>query len=194
MEIKENSHNSKPVISVKSKDGEIINVFRIEKKDAWGMCDYITANEDRLRLYFPKTSTANLTPDLSKRFVEIKSKEFDNKEEFLYTLKPQNSNKIIGVFYIKELLWDILQGELAYSIDYNYERKGIVSKIVNKMSEYAFSDLGLKTLQIFAHKTNLPSVRVAEKGGFVWVETQIGKYTPKNGTPMDMELYERYKN
>ena len=158
------------------------------------MCDFIVRNEDRLSSYFPKTKAANLTPDLSQRFVQIKSKEFQQEEEFLFTLKPKDSRKIIGLMYVKELDWKVGQGELAYCIDYNYEGKGLTSKWVTKISAYAFENLNLNVLQIITHKTNISSIRVAEKSNFTWIKTLPKAFTPPGKETLDMELYEKTKN
>ena len=77
----------------------------IKTQDAWNLCDFIVANEDRLKRYFPKTLEQNLTPSLSKRFVELKVKQFHLKEEFLFVIKRKESNKFAGLVYIKELDW-----------------------------------------------------------------------------------------
>jgi len=182
------------ILSIQGKDGEQFQVFRIQPEDYWNICNMIVANEDRLQLYFPSTKAANLTPDLSKRFAQVKSKQFDENEEYLFTLKPEGSRRIIGLIYIKELNWDTKQGEFAYCIDYNYEGKGITSKVVNALSEYAFERLGLNTLQIITHKTNESSVKVAEKCNFTWIKTLKGSFTPPGKEALDMELYERYHN
>lgn len=60
------------------------------------------------------------------------------------------------------------------------------------MIHFAFDNLNLKTLQIIAHKTNLGSVKVAEKNGFIWKKTLLNEFTPTNEVPLDMELYELY--
>lgn len=180
------------IVSVQSIEGERFEVFRIQPDDYWNICNMIVANEDRLQRYFPSTKAANLTPDLSKRFAQVQSKKFDEDKEYLFTLKPVGSKKVIGLIYIKELNWKTKQGEFAYCIDYNYEGKGITSKVVNELSEYAFERLGLTTLQIITHKTNMSSVKVAEKCNFTWVKTLEKSFTPPGKEALDMELYERY--
>lgn len=60
------------------------------------------------------------------------------------------------------------------------------------MAKFAFDELGLKTLQIISHKTNLRSIKVAENNGFVWQRTLLNEFTPTNESPLDMELYELY--
>ncbi len=194
MKSKKDQYRPIPILSISSHNNEFIDIFKISKKDAWGICDFIVANEDRLFDFFPGTREQNLTPDLSERFTIIKEKQFEAKEEFLFTLRIKDDRKIIGLVYIKALDWVKKQGEFAYAIDYNYEGKGITSKIIKELSKYAFETLGLKTLQIIVHKTNLGSIRVAEKCNFTRVKTLKGVFVPKGRDPLDMELYELYKS
>lgn len=165
----------------------------IELKDAWNICNLVVANEDRLKRYFPKTLEQNLTPDLSNIFVEKKVKQFNTKEEFLFTIKENESNMLVGLVYIKELDWTKKQGEFAYCIDYNVEGKGITTKAVAVLSNYAFQDLGLETLQIIVHKDNLGSLKVAKNCNFTWIKTLEKGFAPPGESPLDMELYELYK-
>lgn len=193
MEIDKEPYNSIPVVTITTRNHEKIHVFKVANKDAWSICDFVVANEDRLQDFFPETREQNLTPDLSKRFATIKAHEFEKKKEFLYTLKLDASNKVIGLVYIKELNWEIKQGEFAYAIDYNWERKGVTSRVVEKLSKHAFGELRLETLQIIVHKSNIGSTKVAQKNGFQWVKTLLKAFTPRGKEAMDMELYELYK-
>ncbi|MNT85361.1 hypothetical protein D3C72_2255210 [compost metagenome] len=65
-----------------------------------------------------------------------------------------------------------------------------MTKVVKEISNYAFNELTLKTLQIISHRTNFGSVKVAENSGFVWKRTLPNEFTPTNEEPLDMELYE----
>ena len=162
----------------------------IAEKDAWKLCDFIISNTERLKRYFPQTLEQNLTPDLSRIFVVKKAKEFNAKEEFLFKLKEKENRTISGLVDIKELDWDLKQAELAYCIGYQHEGKGWVSTAVKALSEYAFDTLGLKTLQIIVHKTNLGSVKVATKCGYTWQRTLPEEHTPPGENALDMELFE----
>jgi len=164
----------------------------IQEKDAWKICDFAVANADRFKRFFPKTLEQNTTPTLSKIFTEKKVKQYEAQEEFLFTLKEKETNDMVGLIYLKELDWDKKIGEFAYCIGYPFEGKGLISKSTKALSAYAFNNLGLKTLQIIVHKSNLRSVKVAEKCGFVWQRTLSNEFTPPNELPLDMELYELY--
>lgn len=162
----------------------------IHEKYAWRICDFCTINEERLKRFFPKTVEQNLTPDLSKYFVETKIKEYAAKEEFLFVLKEKENHRIIGLIYLKKLDWEKKQGELAYAIDYQSEGKGYITETVKAITEWAFKELQLKTLQIIVHKSNMGSIRVAEKCGFTWQKVLLAEHTPPGENPLDMELYE----
>ncbi|PQV45270.1 ribosomal-protein-alanine N-acetyltransferase [Jejuia pallidilutea] len=169
------------------------SIVPIHPKDAWNICNFAVANENRLKRYFPKTLEQNLTPDLSNIFVEKKVKQFELKEEFLFTLRENKSNKLVGLIYIKELDWTKKQGEFAYCIDYNVEGKGIMTEAIQQLSEYAFKNLGIETLQIIVHKSNIGSVKVADNCNFTYIKTLKNEHTPPGEEPLNMELYELYK-
>ncbi|MDY7395201.1 GNAT family N-acetyltransferase [Aureibaculum sp. 2210JD6-5] len=170
-------------------DGFEINP--IHSGDAWKLCDFIVTNTDRLKRFFPKTLEQNLNPTLSQLFVEKKVKQFENKEEFLFTLKHSETRELAGIIYIKELDWKIHQAEFGYCIGYPFEGKGLTSKAVKILSNYAFETFGLKNFQIIAHKDNIASVKVAEKCGFSWTKTLKNEFTPTGEEPLDMELYKK---
>ncbi|MFD2822437.1 GNAT family N-acetyltransferase [Lacinutrix iliipiscaria] len=167
-------------------------IDRIQEKDAWKICDFIVANEDRLRRFFPKTLEQGLTPSLAERFCKKKVKQFEHKEEFLFTVKAKESNALVGLIYIKDLDWTKKLGEFAYCIGYPFEGKGITSKAVNYLSEYAFNNLGFEVLQIIAYKANIGSVKIAKHNGFKWIKTLEKEFTPIGEKPLDMELYILY--
>lgn len=169
------------------------NIHEIQLKDAWSICNFIISNEDRLKRYFPKTLEQNLTPDLSKYFVETKVKQFALKEEFLFTIKEKETNTLAGLVYLKSIDWKKRQGEFAYCIGYQHEGKGIITKSIKALSKHAFNDFQLEILQIIVHKNNIASINVAKNCNFIWKKTLKNEFTPVNEHPINMELYELYK-
>lgn len=173
-------------------DGFEINP--VHEGDAWKICNFIIANTDRLKRYFPKTLEQNLTPTLSQIFVEKKVKQFQNREEFLFTLKESETRALAGLIYLKELNWETKQGEYAYCIGYPFKGKGLITKTIKVLNEYALNVLQLEILQIIANKDNQSSIDIALNNGFKWQKTLLNGFTPPGESPLDMELYELYKN
>lgn len=162
----------------------------IHEKYAWRICDFCITNQDRLKRFFPKTLEQNLTPDLSKFFVDEKVRQFKAREEFLFVLKEKEHHTVVGMVYAKGLDWNKKQAELAYAIGYQEEGKGYMTKAIRKISDWALTELQLKTLQIIVHKSNIGSIRVAEKCGFTWQKILIAEHAPPGENALDMELYE----
>jgi ribosomal-protein-alanine N-acetyltransferase len=165
-------------------------IHPIHEGDAWKICDFAVSNADRLKRYFPKTLEQNLNPTLSQIYVENRVKAFNNKDGFVFTLKHIETRQLGGLIIIKEVDWDINQGEFAYAIDYNFNGQGLMSKTIGLLSTYAFETLGLERLQIIVNKDNIPSVNVAVNNGFKWQKTLKNEFTPIGEQPLDMELYE----
>ncbi|WP_273273146.1 GNAT family N-acetyltransferase [Maribacter polysiphoniae] len=170
-------------------DSGTYNIEPIQGKDAWKLCDFVISNAERLKRYFPKTLEQNSTPDLAAIFVTKKVNQYSDKEEFLFKLTEKEHRTIIGLVYIKNTDWDNKQAELAYCIGYQYEGKGFITQSVKELATYAFEHLGLTTLQIVVHKTNIGSVKVARNNGFTWQKTLPKEHTPPGEAPLDMELY-----
>ena len=168
------------------------SIAPIHVKDAWRLCDLMVSNSDRFKDYFPGTLKENLNPTLSELFVAKKVKEFHNKEEFLFTIKENTNRSIIGLIYVKELGKIKGQGELAYCIGYQHAGKGVITKAIQKIINWSFTDAELDTLQIIVNSSNSASVRIAEKNEFAWIKTMHKNFQLSNGEFVDMELYEMY--
>lgn len=165
-------------------------ITKISSEDALGIHQLMIANADRFKKYFPKTLEANQLLPLAEQFAVQKEKEFNAKEEFLFVIK--NKENVIGLIYVKELDWNKKQGELAYCIAKEESKKGLMTKVVEFVSQYAFTTFQLNILQIIVHKDNIASVKVATNNNYMWQKTLLNEYTPPNESPLDMELYELY--
>lgn len=153
---------------------------------------FISENSERLKRYLPVTLSSNSTLEKTKEYITSKSKEIEEKINFTFTIRDKVNQQLAGLIILKKIDWDKKQGEFAYCIGSQFEGKGLTSFAVREMAKFAFDELGLKTLQIISHKTNLRSIKVAENNGFVWQRTLLNEFTPTNESPLDMELYELY--
>lgn len=160
--------------------------------DANQLHQFIFDNSERLKRYFPVTLSSNNTLEKSMEYIAAKNNEIEQKTNFTYAIRDKNNQEIAGLMILKKIDWSKKQGEFAYCIGSQFEGKGLTSFAVAEMTKFTFDDLGLKTLQIMAHKTNLGSIKVALNNGFVWQRTALNEFTPVNETPLDMELYELY--
>lgn len=162
----------------------------LQPNDADQLHQFIKSNNERLKRYFPKTVSSNTTLELSTEYIALKNKEIAEKANFTFAIREKESQTIAGLIILKKLDWDKKQGEFAYCIGSELVGKRIASFAVKKIKQFAFDELGLKTLQIISHRTNLGSIKVAKNTGFVWQRTLPNEFTPTDEAPLDMELYE----
>ncbi|RTY95975.1 GNAT family N-acetyltransferase [Flavobacterium sp. GT3R68] len=162
----------------------------LKPSDAKQLYQFVLDNNERLSKYFPVTLSSNSTLEKSTEYIEIKAKEIEQKINFTFAIREIDSQKIMGLIIIKKIDWVKSIGELAYCIGSDFEGKGIITKTVKAISDFAHEELGLKTIQIMAHITNLASLKVARNSGFIWKKTLLNQFTPVNEPALDMELYE----
>jgi [ribosomal protein S5]-alanine N-acetyltransferase len=169
---------------------ELFYIDYLKSEDAKSLSEMMISNSERFKRYFPITLSKNTSFEFSQKYIIDKQIECENKSEFTFAIKKSTTNQIAGIVIIKEINWEIKQGEFAFCIGFNYENQGLMSKTINAISKYAFENIGLEKLQIIVHKENIGSVKVAQKCNFIWQKTLLKEYTPPNELPLDMELYE----
>lgn len=172
---------------------ELFSIETFKPADAESLHLMMLNNASRFQRYFPLTLKSNNSLKKSSDYIVLKNQEIINREQFTFAIKNAINHDIIGVIIIKEVDWDIAQGELAYCMAEAYGGKGIMTQTVKEVSKYAFDTLGFKKLQIIVHKSNIASLTVAEKSAYLWQRTLPNEYTPPNEEALDMELYELTK-
>lgn len=165
------------------------HIDKIEAYDAHKIHRLFSSNYEHFEASCQDILAQNLTEDLSQAFVKKKIEQFKNREEFLFTIKKTITGDITGIIYIKNLDWKIKQGECICCIDYNFQSKGIATKAIKALAQYAFKTLTLDSLIASIHKTNIASIKSATNNGFTWTSTlNNGLKTPHN-SPLVKELY-----
>ena len=172
---------------------DVFYIKPLKLEDALQLNKLLVSNTNHFKQHLPQTLAANRTLEDSKSYIKKKTEAMGSNAEYVFTIKNQQTKTIAGLVILKNLDWTLKQGEFAYCIGKKFEGKGWMSEAVKAASNYAIETLGLKTLQIIAHKTNYGSVKVAKNSGFIWKETLKDEFTTENKPSLDMELYELSK-
>ena len=170
-----------------------ISISLLQPKDALQLNKLLVSNTDRFMRYLPKTLGQNTTLESTQNYITRKIKAAKKKKVFVFIINGKHDKDIIGIIILKNLDWETKIGEFAYCIGQRFKGRGLMTMAIKATSEYAIENMGLETLQIIAHKTNLSSVKVALQSGFNWIETLEDEFMSPNGTPLDMELFEMSK-
>lgn len=169
---------------------EHITIDHLNPSDALHLNKLLVSNTERFIRYLPKTLAENRTLESTQNYIKRKIEAANNQTEFVFVIKDKYGKEMVGLIILKNLDWDIKQGEFAYCIGKQFKGNGLMSEAISGMSKFATEELGLKTIQIIAHKSNLGSVNVALNSGFEWRETLENEFISFDNVALDMELYE----
>lgn len=128
-------------------------------------------------------------------FVDL-TKEVKDEENYLkmkFQGYAQGTDRLFFIAYEGKLVGTIdlhfidsvhHKAEVGYWLSSRYTRKGIMTKVVNKLSEIAFFEMGLNKLTIVADVENYGSNRIAQGCNYTLVGTKRE----------DILMYERYRD
>lgn len=167
-----------------------LRLEHLERKDAKHLYHFINSNRSWLQKFFPITLNENKSEEDSLAYIKQKALLKIEKKEYIFTIKTQRESTILGLVILKELNWNKRRAEVAYCVQQNIRNLGWATLAVNQIVKYAFDSLQLLILESHIHKSNLASIRVAEKCGFEWTKTLSKSHSTSAGICLDMELYE----
>lgn len=174
-------------------DLDHITIAEVQKKDALELNKMLVSNTDRFLDHLPNILDENSTLAQTRRFIKKKRNAAARGEEYVYVVKCAGTRDIMGMIVLKNIDKNKRSAEFSYCIGKRYRGKGITSLAIKQLTKNAFEHLGLETLQIYSHKTNLSSIKVAVDSGFCWKGTLLEALQPLNRSRLDLELFEYVK-
>jgi len=100
-----------------------------------------------------------------KRFLRRNKDKRLNNIEHNFTILIGNA--VVGAVGLKIDQCRKYIGEVGYFVDREYWGQGIACKAVEFIEEFGFGELELKRIELVSLVDNAPSIRVAEKCGYV---------------------------
>lgn len=168
---------------------ESFSLEALKPQDAKSLCRLMISNGRRFQEFLPETLSENLSENGSEKYIQKKTKQFKAREEFTFAIKDIECGDVAGLIILKNIDYQLKQGEFAYCLGQKFSGKGWMTRSINAVKTFAFETLQLEKLQIITHKTNLPSIQIAERNGFIWTETLVSEFVSDLAV-LDMELYQ----
>lgn len=100
----------------------------------------------------------------AERFLAITATEATAGEGIALAVTAAAEDRLIGTIGLMDIRAD--RGEIGYWIAAPERGRGVATRAVTLLSDWAHGQLGLRELRILAHRDNRPSQRVAESAGF----------------------------
>ncbi|MEK3779261.1 GNAT family N-acetyltransferase [Paenibacillus sp. FSL R5-0810] len=157
----------------------------LEIKDAEKLYDLINRNRDHIGAWL-KFPSITLKADDSKTFIERTRLRYAKGEG--YWLGIWSGDKLVGSIGYLYLDEENKKTEIGYWLGKEYEGKGIITKSVKALINYAFDELKLNKIEIGVATDNARSRAIPEKLGFKR-EGEIRDYEYINGRYLDRIIY-----
>ena len=101
---------------------------------------------------------------------------------------------LIGQINLGGIIYGALRsGHIGYWISKDYANRGYMTEAVNMVTDFAFNELALHRLEINIRPENEPSIRVAEKCGYLY-EGLRPRYLHIDGAWRDHHCFVRENN
>jgi RimJ/RimL family protein N-acetyltransferase len=89
-------------------------------------------------------------------------------------LAVDEEDRLLGSFGLMELDREPGYGEIGYWVVADARGRGVATRGVRLLADWAREQLRLTRIEVLPHKDNLPSRRVAEKAGFMATGELVG--------------------
>lgn len=108
----------------------------------------------------------NKTLGDSLDFIKTIHKNTGNSALKYWAITMKDNEKLIGTICLFSFSDELKKCEIGYELLTEYQGQGIMSEASAKVTEYAFEELGLKTIEAYTHKDNKSSTGLLLKAGF----------------------------
>ena len=122
---------------------------------------------DHISPYFPKTLAAVQDEASAEVYLKSLQTQAAQRTFFSFIVFEKETDIPVGGVMIKSIDWRIPMCEMAYFIDPDHTRKGIGSKAMEIMVNYAFDQFKMEKIFLRIAPENIASMRLAEKLGFI---------------------------
>ncbi len=116
----------------------------------------------------------------------------DPSENYVFVIHLQG--KFAGLIGLKDTDKQNKKTEIGYWLSEDFQKKGIVTKSVQRLCKFAFEELEMNRIQIKCAERNFPSKKIPKRLGFVFEGIERDGELLTGGVYTDLEIYSKLKN
>lgn len=121
-------------------------------------------------------------------FIEMITKQFENKESVTWALRNPESNEMMGSICFWNFSEDRKTAEMGYDMKPQFQGKGFMDEAMKTIIDFGFTELGLVQIEAFTSQYNNASKKVLFKNNFVQNPLRKDSDNPDN------QIFELKKN
>ncbi|MCI1779612.1 MAG: GNAT family N-acetyltransferase [Bacteroidales bacterium] len=168
------------------KAGEDITLKQLEHSDAPRIFGTINSEREYLGKWLPFVEYSNELSDTEKYIKSVYSGPEENREEVFVIIYRNSFAGLIGFLNTEK---PNKKTEIGYWLSKKYTGKGIMTKSVNALINYAFGSCGINKVQIKCAVGNIRSGNVAKRLGFKFEGIERDGELLQGGKFTDSEVY-----
>ncbi|WP_214483176.1 GNAT family N-acetyltransferase [Bacillus sp. SM2101] len=120
-------------------------------------------------------------------YIHRMNKGVENNKWIIWAIADVFTNKILGTITIWNISMNQSKAEVGYVLFPENVGKGIMTEALNKVIEYGFNDMKLKSIEAFTSSLNGRSIALLEKNKFYKVSSFSEETS--NGESVEMDIY-----
>jgi ribosomal-protein-alanine N-acetyltransferase len=157
--------------------------------DAQQFTEYFRRNQLFHRPWSPRLLEAHLSIGRQRELLNNMMKQQESEEAFHFGIFTLEDDLMIGKISLTAIERGVFEnGRFGYSIDEQFQGKGLMTSSIKEIMKFAFLGLSLHRLEANIMTTNQASRRVLEKCGFQKIGTSP-KMLFMNGKWEDHDMY-----
>ncbi|HWS30772.1 MAG TPA: GNAT family N-acetyltransferase [Clostridia bacterium] len=132
------------------------------------VAEYFLRNREFLRATEPERDEEFFTKSCQRSFLQADVERFSDGTAVKFWLSYRGEARIIGMLSLSTIVMGAFRScFVGYRLDKDEINKGLMTEALFKAVDIAFHDIGLHRLEANIMPRNKPSLRVAEKAGFI---------------------------
>ena len=115
--------------------------------------------------FIDRKSLNNLSE--TRAFIDLISNLIANNKGVFWVIESKSNHQLMGTIGLRNFEDEENYAEIGYELDPIYHQRGFMSEAFDKILNFGFQSLDLKTIEAFTHKNNTASIALLQKQKFV---------------------------
>ena len=168
-----------------------IKLTQLEQSDAKDIFETIDSQREYLGRWLHFVALTREISD-SKQFVDSVVNAPEGRAEYVFAIRK--NIQFVGLIGFKDTDRLNRKTEIGYWLSEKFQKKGIITKSVNKLSIFAFEEMGINRIQIKCAVGNNSSSNIPKRLGFKMEGVERQGELLTGGVYTDLEVYSKLKS
>ncbi|MFO7939524.1 MAG: GNAT family protein [Bacteroidales bacterium] len=169
---------------------DFIELRSLQETDAPDIFQVIDKERTYLGQWLPFVAKTKKVAD-TKAFVKAALTAAPKNDEEIFTLRKRN--QFIGLVGFKNTDRDNRKTEIGYWLSESFQKQGIVTKAVDELCHYAFTQLNINRIQIKCATGNQASKKIPQRLNFFFEGIERDGELLSDGNFIDLEVYSKLR-